>query len=44
MVGGENVHLQHLMNDLDPATWIEVLHLQPPIGAEVLTQACGRYD
>ncbi len=34
--------LSGLLNDADPATWIETLHLQPPPGAEVLTQACGR--
>lgn len=36
--------LSGLLNDADPATWIETLHLQPPPGAEVLTQACGRWE
>ncbi|EFJ49129.1 hypothetical protein VOLCADRAFT_89960 [Volvox carteri f. nagariensis] len=34
--------LSGLLGDAEPASWIEALHLQPPPGAEVLTQACGR--
>ncbi|GFR49497.1 hypothetical protein Agub_g11534, partial [Astrephomene gubernaculifera] len=30
------------LGDADPAAWIDALHLQPPPGAQVLTQACGR--
>ncbi len=40
--GSEAMPLPSLMTDLDPAAWINVLHLQPPPGAKVLTQACGR--
>ncbi|GLC33775.1 hypothetical protein PLESTB_000114300 [Pleodorina starrii] len=34
--------LSGLLRDAEPSSWIDALHLQPPPGAEVLTQACGR--
>lgn len=34
--------LSGLLRDVEPASWIDALHLQPPPDAEVLTQACGR--
>ncbi|KXZ42733.1 hypothetical protein GPECTOR_121g433 [Gonium pectorale] len=40
--GLEEAVLSGLLADSDPASWIDALHLQPPPGAEVLTQACGR--
>ncbi|GLI59669.1 hypothetical protein VaNZ11_001608 [Volvox africanus] len=34
--------LSGLLSDGEPSSWIDALHLQPPPGAKVLTQACGR--
>ncbi|GIL68670.1 hypothetical protein Vafri_21912, partial [Volvox africanus] len=34
--------LSGLLVDAEPSSWIDALHLQPPPGAKVLTQACGR--
>ncbi|GIL89126.1 hypothetical protein Vretimale_16179 [Volvox reticuliferus] len=38
----EEAVLSGLLGDAEPASWIDALHLQPPPGAKVLTQACGR--